>query len=183
MKVKPKRAWSAFGWVSAKRYNIGSSIATPKFGGLLHEELEALHGHKGFGWVCPWTTVSVVGCWYCRVCRGTAVDVVGWRGARLSESTRVKRIRRSVVIFTAHVLYAYNIDKHFQEKITTVNLFKNSFFYKTWLSFLNSQEFLGNIFFWKNVWVNFHFIMQLPHKNSVLRTHKVIISHNQGLRW
>ena len=67
MHVKPKRASSALGWVTATRYKIGGSVVTPRFGGLLH-------GHKGYGRV--WTTVEVVGCWYGRVCPETTVDVI-----------------------------------------------------------------------------------------------------------
>ena len=51
------------------RYKIGGSVETPGFSGLLHGELEALHWHKSYGRVRPRTTVDVVGC----------------RGARLSE--------------------------------------------------------------------------------------------------
>ena len=65
-----------FGWVTAKRYKIGGSIVTIVFGGLLQGELEALHGHKSYERVCPWTTVVVVGCRYGRVCTGTMVVVV-----------------------------------------------------------------------------------------------------------
>ena len=54
---------------SCHRYKIGCSVETPGFNGLLHGELEALHWHKIYGRVRPKTTGDVVGC----------------RGARLSE--------------------------------------------------------------------------------------------------
>ena len=50
---------------------------TPGFGDLLYGELEALHGHKGYGRVCQWTTEGVIVCRYRLVCHGTTVDVVG----------------------------------------------------------------------------------------------------------
>ena len=40
----------------------------PRFGGLLHGELVSLHMHRGYGRVCPWTMVGVVGCGFGRVC-------------------------------------------------------------------------------------------------------------------
>ena len=84
MHVKPKRAWSALGWVTATvRYKIGGSVVTPRFVGLLHR-------HKGYGGVCPWTTVEIVWCRYGRACTEITVGVVGWRGARLSERTHTK---------------------------------------------------------------------------------------------
>ena len=42
----------SLGLVTTTHYKIGGSVVTPRFGGLLHRELEALHGHKGYGrWV------------------------------------------------------------------------------------------------------------------------------------
>ena len=72
MHVKPKRASSALGWVTETRYKIGGSVVTPRFGVLLH-------GHKGYGQVCPGTTVDVVGCRYGRVCPETRVEALGSR--------------------------------------------------------------------------------------------------------
>ena len=50
--------------------NLVAVVVTIRFGGLLRGELEALHGHKGYGWVCPWMTVGVVRCQYGRICLG-----------------------------------------------------------------------------------------------------------------
>ena len=62
--------------MTATHYKIGGSIVTLVFGDLLHKELEALHGHKSYERVCPWTTVVVVGCRYGQVCTGTVVVVI-----------------------------------------------------------------------------------------------------------
>ena len=58
MQVKPG-AQSAIGRVTATRYKIDCNAVTLRFGGLLHGELEAVHGlHTGVFM----TTVGVVGC-------------------------------------------------------------------------------------------------------------------------
>ena len=62
--------------MTATPYKISGSVMTPGFGDPLYGELEALHGHKGYGQVCQWTTVDVVVCRYGWVCPGTTVDVV-----------------------------------------------------------------------------------------------------------
>ena len=46
MHVKPKRAFSALGCVTATRYKIGGSLVTPRFSGLPQGELETLKGTK-----------------------------------------------------------------------------------------------------------------------------------------
>ena len=41
---------------------IGGSVVTLRFGGLLHGELElSSEGHKGYGRVCPGMTVVFIG--------------------------------------------------------------------------------------------------------------------------
>ena len=55
---------------------------TPGFGDLLYGELEALHGHKGYGRVCQWTKEGVVVCSYRLVFPGNN-----------SGCRRVKRLR------------------------------------------------------------------------------------------
>ena len=76
--------------MTTTRYKIGGSGGIPRFGGLLHGELEALGRHKGNGWVCPWATVGVVRCWYGKVCLWMMVAVVCQRSTRLLERTHAK---------------------------------------------------------------------------------------------
>ena len=73
MHVKPKRVWSALGWVTATVCKIGGSVMTEVWWPAAWRAWSS-EGHKDYGRVCP----------------RTLVDVVRWRGAGPSERTHVK---------------------------------------------------------------------------------------------